>query len=120
LDKDTDQSSGGSTQDNNNYSLPAWFLENRVQAHVRYTLKMMKNNPEFRKNGNKILKDLGANVITRHLKSADEGAWWPTKYGKEEPQRSIRIGCVEIGGVEKYILFQGEDIICVSIVPIKK
>src|SRR5262245_24514726 len=62
--------------------LPRWFDANRVQGHTRLTLGMPPEfwyrTPEF-DHAAAGFKRLGAAVFTRHVKSADEDPWWPTK-----------------------------------------
>ena len=64
---------------------PPWFLENRIQAHTRLDLSFLKKNSHLFWNGNKIIKNFGAQVVTRHFKSGGEGAWWFSKYGEISP-----------------------------------
>jgi len=59
--------------------LPAWYDENRVQAHTR--LRPAKwhrlDKPEF-KSAAAGFKDLGARVFTRHAVWGCEDPWWPS------------------------------------------
>jgi hypothetical protein len=56
--------------------LPQWFDANRVQGHTRLTLR--KPLPPGFEAAAVGFKRLGADVFTRHVKSADEDPWWPT------------------------------------------
>lgn len=66
----------GWERDLDDYKLPDWFTSNRVQAHVGLALKW-SGRPEFSQ-APKILADLGAHVLSRYVKTADEDPWWPT------------------------------------------
>jgi len=66
-------------------NLPLWFKSNRIQGHTRFYLSFLNKDPKMFWNSNRILKEIGIDVLTRHFKSAGEGAWWFTKYGKVNP-----------------------------------
>ena len=70
------------------YQLPSWFLGNRVHAHTRLTLKFM-DLPVFFHAGSEF-KKMGARVFVRHIKSGDEGAWWPSAVGAVVEQAKKR------------------------------
>lgn len=60
--------------------IPDWYKTNRVQIHTRLFLTNIEN-----KNFNdfpKRLESLSVKVLTRQIKSHDEGPWWNSKYGE--------------------------------------
>src|SRR5262245_16701608 len=57
-------------------TLPAWFVGNRVHGQSRLTFG---RTPEYEfAHAAGCFKNLGARVITRHVKSAAEDPPWPT------------------------------------------
>lgn len=60
------------------FSNPSFLNQNRVQAHTRANLNLKKGNEVQFYSLSRDLKGLGVHVLTRHIKSADEGAWWPS------------------------------------------
>lgn len=66
------------------YQLPAWFDGQRVQLHIRLTRNMFRRNPDLFDNVSAQFKAMGAQVITRHIKTGQEGAWWPSAVGAVE------------------------------------
>ncbi len=61
------------------YQVPRWYDEIRVCAHTRLSSKM-RNVPVFF-NAGKAIASLGFKEFSRHIKSGDEAAWWPSKVG---------------------------------------
>ena len=57
-------------------SLPEWYLANRVKGNTRLRFRGWHDKPEFAEAA-KGFKALGAGVLTRHVKSGDEGPWRP-------------------------------------------
>ncbi|QNN24810.1 hypothetical protein HED60_21870 [Planctomycetales bacterium ZRK34] len=70
-------------QSADDYVLPAWYEQYRVHAHTRLSPNW-RDKPIFLEAGHK-LHDLGFHVITRHIKTGHEGAWWPSEVGAVEP-----------------------------------
>lgn len=68
--------------------LPAWFLSARVQGHTRLGPRW-RNYSEYNAAG-AVFKELGATVMTRHVKTADEPPSWPTAVGRGEQQDYAR------------------------------
>lgn len=68
------------------YELPGWFDGCRVQAHTRLNLPYLRKSPELFFSAAARFKDMGARVFTRHIKSGDEGAWWPSQEGIVAPE----------------------------------
>jgi len=66
------------------YELPEWFDSVRVQAHTRLSPKFFKKTIFFE--AAKGFKEMGVKVFIRHIKTADEGAWWPSKIGAVLPE----------------------------------
>ncbi|MFO0941142.1 MAG: hypothetical protein U0930_10270 [Pirellulales bacterium] len=60
------------------YQLPQWFESSRVHLHTRLTRSEANMGTKVAKS----VKQMGANVFTRHVKSGDYGPFWPTKVGK--------------------------------------
>jgi hypothetical protein len=62
--------------------LPAWFEENRAQIHAPMPIADYVGAPNgYRQRYDgwpAHIRDLGASVYTRHVKSRDEAPWWPT------------------------------------------
>lgn len=67
-----------------NYRLPDWFDTARVQAHTRLPLGWVDEPTFFEATG--WFRSMGARVFTRHIKSADEGAWWESATGIQAPE----------------------------------
>ncbi len=67
------------------YRLPAWFDDHRVQAHTRLSLTWLKKDPNRFFSAAKAFREMGCRVFVRHIKSGDEGAWWPSKVGVQAP-----------------------------------
>lgn len=59
---------------------PGWFLEHRIQAHTRLSLKWRER--EIFHNAAREFSQMGVRIFTRHLKTGDEGAWWPSSVGE--------------------------------------
>lgn len=57
----------------------SWFYDTRAHGHTRLSLKYY-DKPEFREAASRF-KRQNASVITRHIKSGGEGAWWPSSVG---------------------------------------
>ncbi|HEO70891.1 MAG TPA: hypothetical protein ENN80_06465, partial [Candidatus Hydrogenedentes bacterium] len=70
------------------YPLPEWFDKYRVQAHTRFGPHWM-DDPEFLTAADGFRKT-GARVFTRHIKSGDEAAWWPSAVGAVLPEARER------------------------------
>lgn len=63
-----------------------WFQSNRIQTHIRLPItELLESDSKLFTKGNLLLKNIGSNVITRHFKTAGEGAWWNTTFGKTNP-----------------------------------
>lgn len=60
------------------FTIPKFMDRNRIQAHTRANLKFKEEYEEKFYSLSRDLKNMGINVLTRHIKSADEGAWWPS------------------------------------------
>ncbi|MBT3279668.1 MAG: hypothetical protein HN909_04545 [Phycisphaerales bacterium] len=73
------------------YELPEWFTSaNRVHSHTRLTSRWIDKSPFV--NAGKHFGDMGFEVMTRHIVSGGEGAWWPSKVGtvlKEAKNRNF-------------------------------
>lgn len=69
-----------------NYVLPGFFDSARVQAHTRMSLEYLRKDSSLFYGLSGYFKGLGVDVFTRHIKSGDEGAWWPSSVGKIEPE----------------------------------
>ena len=68
-----------------------WFFSNRIQAHTRLSLIRHGHMAAFQQAG-ALFRASGAQVFTRHVKTSDEAAWWPSAHGKIHPvakQRNI-------------------------------
>ncbi|MCX7012970.1 MAG: hypothetical protein NTW86_10510 [Candidatus Sumerlaeota bacterium] len=61
------------------YQLPDWFDQCRVCAHTRLG-PPWHDKPIFLTAGHELAK-IGFREMSRHIKSGDEGAWWPSKEG---------------------------------------
>ena len=59
--------------------LPAWFDGNRVQAHFENGIN--DDLGGLYKELHPVIKEMGANVLTRIFKTTAEGAWWKTGAG---------------------------------------
>jgi len=70
------------------YRLPTWFGGQRGQAHTRLSLRWM-DKPIFSEAGGAFAA-MGAKVFARHIKSGDEGAWWPSAVGAVSPRTKGR------------------------------
>lgn len=65
--------------------IPDWYRANRVHAHTRLWLidmihgptQGLGHTPEFRHAGQG-MRSMGANVMTRHVKTMYEDPWWPS------------------------------------------
>lgn len=62
------------------YELPEWYDRWRVCAHTRLTPAMRDKDFFFR--AAEIFGRIGFKTYSRHIKSGDEGAWWPSKVGE--------------------------------------
>lgn len=87
------------------YQVPEWFADaNRVHAHTRLSAVVPYNQtrhpaatftnkwlgtPVFA-DAPKHFKAMGFDVFTRHIKSGDEPAWWPSAVGAVLPQATDR------------------------------
>lgn len=60
------------------FSAPEFMDKNRVQAHTRANLNFKEEDEVKFYSLSEDLNSLGVHVLTRHIKSADEGAWWPS------------------------------------------
>ncbi len=69
-----------------NYILPGFFDSARVQAHTRMSLQYLRKDSDLFYGLSDYFKELGVKVFIRHIKSGSEGAWWPSKVGKMEPE----------------------------------
>lgn len=76
------------SQDDWNYYLNTSFDAQRVQAHTRAPLPLEEKNPDLFYSIADRFDSLGINTYTRHIKGADEGAWWPSKFDKVEDRVS--------------------------------
>lgn len=66
------------------YTLPSWFEKYRVHAHTRLPLRFLGKDVFFKASAG--FRQMGVHVFTRHLKSRDEGAWWPGALGAVAPE----------------------------------
>ncbi len=60
--------------------LPEWFKENRIHGHTRLLIHHPRwglDTSAFQSAGVK-LKELGAEVYARHVKTCSHSPWWPT------------------------------------------
>lgn len=65
------------------YTLPAWFEGTRVQAHSEHGIELaLRMTAEAHA---KVIRSLGADVLTRIFLNREEGAWWPSKVGETHP-----------------------------------
>jgi hypothetical protein len=65
------------------YCLPEWFEENRVQAHSEHGLELaLRLTPQGHA---RLIRGIGAEVLTRIYLTRDEGAWWPSRVGEVNP-----------------------------------
>jgi hypothetical protein len=78
------------------YELPHWFDGHRVQLHTRLSPNREKSEPELFYNGGKYFQEMGAKVVTRHIVSGAEGAWWPSKIGEINPMAKKRNPAKEV------------------------
>lgn len=65
------------------YELPAWYEGSRVSLHTRLTDKMRAL--EAFDTLAESYAELGVPSFVRHVKTAGEGAWWPSAVGAVEP-----------------------------------
>ena len=65
--------------------LPDYFVEHRVQLHTRLSLRRWGSEPVFRE-AERYFSEMGVKVYTRHCKTGDEGAWWPSSVGAIDPR----------------------------------
>ena len=84
--------------------LPQWIEESRVHLATRLKARgcvtgAVAQNNTWPVTGETFLdapidfKNMGADVLTRHVKTADEGPWWPTEVPSSDPR--FRPECVE-------------------------
>jgi hypothetical protein len=78
-------------------ALPPWFLATRVVLHTRLTLNAWFTRPLFNEAEGHIAA-MGARAYSRHIKSGDEGAWWPSAVGAVDPRIGGRDLAAEILG----------------------
>ena len=65
------------------FRLPEWFEENRVQAHSEHGIELaLRLTPEGHA---RVIRGIGAEVLTRIYLTRDEGAWWPSLVGEVHP-----------------------------------
>jgi len=65
------------------YCLPEWFERNRVQAHSEHGIELaLRLTPEGHA---RVIREIGAEVLTRIYLTRDEGAWWPSRVGEVHP-----------------------------------
>jgi hypothetical protein len=65
------------------FRLPEWFEENRVQAHSEHGIELaLRLTPEGHA---RVIRGIGAEVLTRIYLTRDEGAWWPSRVGEVHP-----------------------------------
>ncbi len=60
--------------------LPAWFEQNRVQAH--FENRIHDDLDGLYQQLHPAVRSMGARVLTRIFKTTGEGAWWPTAVGE--------------------------------------
>lgn len=65
--------------------LPDYFVEHRVQLHTRLSLRRWGSEPVFTE-AERYFSEMGVKVYTRHCKTGDEGAWWPSSVGAIDPR----------------------------------
>jgi hypothetical protein len=71
------------TAEQNSFCLPTWFETNRVQAHSEHSIQLaLKLTP---KGHARVIRNMGAEVLTRIYLTRDEGAWWQSKVGEIHP-----------------------------------
>lgn len=70
------------------YRLPDWYEEHRVQLHTRLSLRWLDAPIFF--NAAEAFRAMGATVYTRHIKSGAEGAWWASAVGAVDPAAAER------------------------------
>ena len=62
------------------YGLPDWFERARVQAHSEHSIQLAI---ELTPAGHaRVIRQVGADVLTRIYLTRDEGAWWPSQVGE--------------------------------------
>ncbi|NLY02526.1 MAG: hypothetical protein GXY83_41130 [Rhodopirellula sp.] len=61
-------------------ALPAWFEENRVQAHFENSIQ--DDIGGLYRQLHPAVRSMGAEALTRIFKTVGEGAWWPTAAGE--------------------------------------
>ena len=66
-------------QDQARYRTQEWYESSRVQIHTRLGPPWL-NRPAFFE-AEKGLRSLGVQAYSRHVKTHDEGPWWPTAVG---------------------------------------
>ncbi|MCX7885994.1 MAG: hypothetical protein N3B01_01890 [Verrucomicrobiae bacterium] len=76
------------------YQLPRWYEEIRVCAHTRLSLRW-QGAPIFSRAG-QAFASLGFKEFSRHIKSLDEAAWWPSKVGAVQDWAKTRNVAKEI------------------------
>ena len=59
------------------YQLPDWFDGQRAHLHTR----LARSEQYLGMKVGEAFRSMGARVFTRHVKSGDEGPFWPTKFG---------------------------------------
>ena len=67
------------------YDLPAWCDNHRVQLHTRLWPEMMESDSSLFFGAASLFQEVGVVTFTRHIKSRGEGAWWPSKVGATLP-----------------------------------
>ena len=73
----------GAQADEDPCRLPDWFEHNRVQAHSEHGLELaLRLTPEGHA---RVIRETGAEVLTRIYLTRDEGAWWPSRVGEVHP-----------------------------------
>ena len=71
-----------------------WFYAHRVQGHIELGRKGIEKKHFFKIAS--IFRQLGAKIFVRYIKSAGEGAWWPSKVGNIIPEAVTRNIAFEI------------------------
>jgi hypothetical protein len=65
------------------FRLPDWFEKNRVQAHSEHGIELaLRLTPQGHA---RVIRNVGAEVLTRIYLTRDEGAWWPSRVGDVHP-----------------------------------
>jgi len=74
---------GSARADEDPFRLPDWFEQNRVQAHSEHGIELaLRLTPEGHA---RVIRQMGAEVLTRIYLTRDEGAWWPSRVGEVHP-----------------------------------